>query len=1039
MLGPVEAVHEGQRVELGRRQERCLLGLLLLEAGRAVPIERLMNLLWSDEPPANARAATHTYLARLRAILGQYDIHLVNRGIGYAIEIDPQRVDVHRFTAAIGHARTLTNPIERVSVLRAALKLWRGPLLADVAAPELRERLDAGLREQRLGALELLAEAELANGNHNAVQNELAELAQEHPTRETFTALLMVALYRSGRQADALEAYRRTRAVLVADLGLEPGPELRQLHQRILRDDPDLAVTPPGRVPLAPARRFLPRDVPDFTGRHRELAVMDTLVGAGRDSAGAVLITTVSGTAGVGKTALAVHWANGAAAHYPDGQLYLNLRGYDRRQPMAPVEALEQLLRALGVPPGRIPFNEDEAAGAYRAALAGKRMLVLLDNAGTVDQVRPLLPSSPGSLALVTSRDRLAGLVARDGARRLDLDLLPMADAVTLLTAVLGQDRVGAEPQAAEDLVAACAYLPLALRIAAADLVDRPGRSLAEHVALLVGGDRLATLELDGDSQSAIRAVFDQSYRSLAAEEQRAFRLVGLVPGADFTAAAVASILDTPPDVVDKLLDRLRDAHLVSEPAVGRYALHDLLRDYAAACSAVEDGEDCQAATLDRLAGWYTRWVDPAVRLLYPEVVRLREPDERDHVFADRETAVAWLDAESRNIVATVVAAGKAGLRASWVLADTSRAYFYARRAPFDLIAMSEATRAAAARDDGRATASHDLAMAQASSMLYQSSEAIAWATSAADHSERHGWWDGHAAILSTLSGAYLAIGKLERAVEYGQQALDVSTRIGRVGGQAVGYARLGLVCLLRGQLAAAIDYQERALALHRTSQDLREQAITLGNLAETYQWLGRTDQALACLREAMSLLAGLGHPHIELITRITFAATYRTAGQLDLALEYARPAYDQLADSPDTMGRGHATATLAAILADQGDLADAVAHYRDAVRLTANLHIRHPETEIRIGFADALRRLGDLTEAAAEAILARDTADRSEYALLAALARTVLAEVRLAERDFDQALVEAATAIAAHQALDYPPGEARAQAVRLTAQAHLG
>jgi hypothetical protein len=411
----------------------------------------------------------------------------------------------------------------------------------------------------------------------------------------------------------------------------------------------------------------LPADVTAFTGRRRQLEALDGLLESGADTT-AVVISAIAGTAGVGKTGLAVHWAHRVRDRFPDGQLYVNLRGYAPTPPASPLEALAGVLRALGVAAEQVPVETEQAAGLYRTLLADKRMLVLLDNARDPDQVRPLLPGGPGSLVVVTSRHRLSGLVVKEGACRLTLDVLTPEEANQLLARLLGETRVHAEPAAAAELARACAHLPLALRIAAATLADRPQLSIAGYVAELGQGDRLGALAVDGDEQAAVRAAFDLSYAALAPGARRLFRLLGLVPGPEVTADAAAALTGTLPERAARLLDRLAAAHLIDQDTAGRFAFHDLLRLYAAERARHEDtGEERKAATR-RLLDWYLHTVDAAARMLYPDKLRLplplAEAPRPATPFADHRGALAWceaLAARARGQARTLLAVGSAG------------------------------------------------------------------------------------------------------------------------------------------------------------------------------------------------------------------------------------------------------------------------------------------------------------------------------------------------------------------------------------------
>jgi hypothetical protein len=453
----------------------------------------------------------------------------------------------------------------------------------------------------------------------------------------------MLALYRCGQQAEALRWFERTRSYLADELGADPGPPLAALHQQILCADPALSAGPgsagrpaaagagvgPAALPAGPVPRELPADVSAFTGRAAELRQLDQLLSRRATRAGgpaAAVISAVSGTAGVGKTALAIHWAHRVADQFPDGQLHVNLRGYDPAQPLTAADALAVLLRALGVPDSDIPAGEDRRAACFRSLLAGKRMLVLVDNARTAEQVRPLLPGARTCAVVVTSRDSLVGLVARDGAVRLDLDVLPLDDVISLLRELIGE-RVDAEPAAAVELAGQCSRLPLALRVAAELAAARPGVALAELVAEL--GDQQRRLDLlgaDGDPRTAVRTVFSWSYRRLGPDAARAFRFSGLYPGPDFDAYAIAALMAATADQARRALRELARAHLIHPTGPDRYALHDLLRAYARELVGTEDGDDERHAALTRLCGHNLYAAANAMNTLFPAGRRGRPP-----------------------------------------------------------------------------------------------------------------------------------------------------------------------------------------------------------------------------------------------------------------------------------------------------------------------------------------------------------------------------------------------------------------------------
>jgi DNA-binding SARP family transcriptional activator len=489
ILGPVLVDDGAVAVAVPAARQRVLLAALLVHAGQAVSADALAEVVWDGSPPPAAAGTLRTHVMRLRRVLGpRAGKRLVTRYPGYLVEADEDEIDLLRFSRMCrdGSAAVIAGSWQQASqILAEALGLWRGPALADVPSQLLQRNEVPRLDQLRLQAQEWRIDADLHLGRHAELVPELQSLAAEYPLRERVHACLLLALYRSGRQAEALAAYRQARGALVEELGAEPGPELQQLHQQILTADPALRIAGPATPtaggaarpdPPAPPRQ-LPAAVAGFTGRAAELAALTRMLDqAGADAPGTVVISAVSGTAGVGKTALAVHWAHQVAARFGDGQLYVNLRGFEPfGSPVVPDAAIRGFLDALGLPPGRIPAGAEAQAGLYRGLLAERRMLIILDNASDEQQVRPLLPASPRSLVVVTSRNQLSGLAAANGAQLLTLDVLRHTEAVQMLAARLGSDRAGAEPAAIDRIARLCACLPLALAIAAAGPPPGPG------------------------------------------------------------------------------------------------------------------------------------------------------------------------------------------------------------------------------------------------------------------------------------------------------------------------------------------------------------------------------------------------------------------------------------------------------------------------------------------------------------------------------------------------------------------------------------
>ena len=753
LLGPVGA-WDGQRaIALGPRKQRLVFAVLALEAGRAVDVARLVDLAWPEEPPRTAQHAIQVCVSGLRSALrGADGLDVRLAGSGYLLAADRSVIDAHRFRSLLARARGAAGDAAgdeaRVALLDEALALWSGAALAGTATPAVAERLCAGLEEARLGALEDRLDALLRLGRHRDVLEELRGLVAANPLRERLAGQLMTALYRDGRAAEALDGFRRYRQRLAEDLGLDAGPALRDLELAILRNEAppepggprsEAKVSVPSSVPAIargaagcgpPVPAQLPSAVAGFAGRDSDLAELDALL-ARQAPGGPVVVIT--GMAGVGKTALAVHWAHRHRDDFPDGQLYVNLAGYAPAPPLPPERALAGFLRALGVPAERIPPESDEAAALYRSLLADRRVLVVLDNARGPDQVRPLLPGGAGCLTVITSRDRLAGLAVREGARLLPLGVLRPDEALAVLAAVLGADRVGADPDAAADVAELCACLPLALRIAAAHLTRHARQPLGGLAAELREGNRLSVLSVAGDEQSAVRASFDLSYAALRPAARRTFLLAGLSPGGDLSARAAAALAAVPVETAREVLADLTEAHLMDEDVPGRFGMHDLLRLYAgdrarAELGAPESGSGHRTAVRLLPAGDDRRRAGALPQHAAAAAARAARGRDGDAdgdagiAFAGHADALDWLETERANLVTTVTwAAGHGPREAAWLIADAMRGYFWMRRYAADWLAVAEAGLAAAGgqADDGepRAMAAAHISLAQAQAL----------------------------------------------------------------------------------------------------------------------------------------------------------------------------------------------------------------------------------------------------------------------------------------------------------------------------------
>jgi DNA-binding SARP family transcriptional activator len=607
ILGPLRARRGEQPIRLSAPMPRMLLGVLLTRANTPVPVDVLVDALWTGERDPRAAKKLQLHVHRLRRLLDDPGRIRFDNG-GYTLRVDPGELDAERFESALAEGTDIEEPVRAVGVLRTALRLWRGDPFSDITdLPLLRAEADR-LTERRLTGLAQLYGAELACGHANAIIPELVELAARHPMREQLQGLLMTALYQAGRQAEALEVYHRTRHALVEQLGLEPGNELQRLEHAILTGDPMLEA-PTGPL-ITPAQ--LPADVTDFTGRRAQLATVSHLATAS-DRVATVLVA-ITGKAGVGKTTLAVRAAHRLRVQYPDGQLFVDLRAH--AHPLTPADVLARFLRSLGVDRTAIPDDTEERAALYRSRLSDRRVLIVLDNAECEAQLRPLLPGTPGCAVLITSRTRLAGLT---GARLVDLDIFEADQAVELLARLAGPRRVAMEPAAATEIVRLCGFLPLALRIAGARLGSRRHWPLSRFEADLADEHhRLDKLRL-GDLD--VRASLALSYQSLDGTAQRAFRLLGLLEVRDFAAWAAAAMLDVSQWRAEELVDNLVDMHLLDVAGNGasgqlRYRFDNLLRAYARELARDQETQAHRRTALDRAFGGWLALAEGAARHL---------------------------------------------------------------------------------------------------------------------------------------------------------------------------------------------------------------------------------------------------------------------------------------------------------------------------------------------------------------------------------------------------------------------------------------
>ncbi|HYZ08826.1 MAG TPA: tetratricopeptide repeat protein [Pseudonocardiaceae bacterium] len=707
-----------------------------------------------------------------------------------------------------------------------------------------------------------------------------------------------------------------------------------------------------------------------FTGRAAELAELDRLLATVGETPTAVVISAVSGTAGVGKSALALRWAHQVRAAFPDGQLYVNLRGFDPDQPLSATDALAGFLRALGVAGEVIPLEVEERAAAYRSLLDGRRMLVVLDNASSVEQVRPLLPGAPTCVVVVTSRDSLPGLVARHGAHRLDLDLLPHEDAVALLAALIG-GRVEAEPEAAAMLAELCARLPLALRVAAELAATRPTTSLAQLVSEL--GDeqwRLELLDAGGDAHTAVRGVFSWSYQLLPSSAARVFRLLGMHPGPDFDPWAVAALTNTGRDQAQQIVDMLARAHLIQAPRPGRYSMHDLLRAYATHLATVEDSKTNREAALTRLFDHYLATAATAMDTLIP-AERHRRPHVRPPAtptppMPDPATARAWLDAERVNLVAVTAYTATRGWPGHTVQLSTTLYRYLLVSGHFSdgLTIHTYALHAArhTGKPAGEADALNNLGRIYRQQGHYrQAADHLQQAlTLAREISDRV----GEVRALSTLGTVYHRQGHYQQVTDHLQQALTLARELGDRVGEAYSLLDLGTVYRDQGHYRQAADHLQQALTLARELGDRVGEAYALLALGTVYRRQGHYQQATGHLQQALTLARELGDRVGEAYALLDLGTVYRRQGHYQQATDHHEQAQGLFREVDHPHGEAYALNRVAETLLSIRQPDQARAYHAAALTLASQIGARYEQARAHNGLALTHQADGDLDQA---------------------------------------------------------------------------
>ncbi|MEU4744273.1 BTAD domain-containing putative transcriptional regulator [Actinosynnema sp. NPDC023658] len=906
LLGPVELVSAGgEAVRLGAAKRRTVLAALALELNRVVSGDRLLDVVWDGSPPPQAKAALQGHIAQLRKVLGA-GVALVTRAPGYVLTGERAAVDVFRFEDLLVAARDAPDE-DAVRLLREALALWRGPVLADVPGDHLREAVSARLEELRLVAVQELATRLTRLDRAGEAVSGLRDAVDANPLREALVSRLVLALHLTGRQAEALALFHRTRERLADELGVDPGPELREAYRVVLAGD--AAPTPPvDRVAAEPSREHrapaqLPREHRGFVGREVELSDLDASLN-GQDSAIGLLV----GPAGVGKTALALRWAHGVAADFPDGQLFVNLRGFDETEPLDPRTALVGFLRALGLTDSQIAVDLEDQAAQYRSLLAGRRVLVFLDNARSAEQVRPLLPGSPRCLVLVTSRHRLDDLVVTEGASSLHVPTLPEESAEHLLVALLGRQRTEQEPEAVAELVELCDRLPLALRIAGARLASRPRwtiQSLVDELRDEQG--RLSALSLP-EAGRGVHAALAVSYRELPEGAARLLRRLGLHPGTDLDSYAAAALLDINVVSARTHLRTLAYANLLHESTPDRYSRHDLVRLFTHHLAATESGVDNQVAT-NRLLDYYLHVADRARAHLSDHVRPFGPPEHRPASFPELSShaaALDWFTLEEANLGLALDIALNGGQRErTWQLALCLDAFHFRRGNRLDRLALCRIGLAATRElGDRHAEATFLLRLGSTLADLGRIEEAVRACRRAASLADG----DRHLelAALANLGYCLMADDQLDRAQETILEALEVAREVGDNRSQASIQNNLANVLLRKHQPEEALRHAREALGLFPSAPS-KAHTATLHTVGAASQQLGRADEALESYRAGLALAARLGDRYQEALchraigdvleqSEGTAAARPHWQAALDLYRDLRLPDADDLA-----------------------------------------------------------------------------------------------------------------------------------------------
>lgn len=875
----------GCEIDLGAPAQRSLFGVLALRVNAVISLDRLVGALWGDTAPKSAEGGIYTYVSGLRKALqpgwtrGSDHSVLTSTRTGYSLVLPEDAVDVIRFEAAVAHARrrwSAGDSEQALAQCELAIAEWGGTPLSGAGGPFV-DGERARLESLKLDVDELRAAALIETGSPTAAVTAVSELTAENPLRERLYELWMLALHRSGRQAEALDVYRQARRRLVDELGIEPGPALRRMHQRVLTGDEesDAPATMLTRHTRAVTPAQLPHATAHFTGRADELRTARELcLAAAGDAPGDFSpLLAIDGTAGVGKTALAVHLARQMSDRFPDGQLFLDLRGFDpRAEPLPPEEALDHLLRGLGADVGQLEQDSVAKAALYRSLTAGRRLLVVLDNASDTEQVRPLLPGTKGCVTIVTSRNRLSGLVARDGATRVGVETLTPAESLDLLRRVLGSAVVQADLASAQQVARLCGHLPLALRIAAERIVGSEHYALSDLVEDLQGGRRLDELAAPDDDSSVVRSVFSWSYRALERSDARTFRLLGLHPGTELGVLDSAALLAVDAQTARRLLDRLVRRHLLEQIGSDRYRFHDLLRVYAAECAFRDEPSSTTSAVVDRLLGWYAGSAVAAREVIAPglgDIVVAVDPWCPLQTWTTYDNAMGWVRRELSVLIEALRLAVDRGLHQSAAgLATALGALCHSTSRWSDWLRVVDLGRTAA-RQAGDKLSEGRLAndAGVAYHFLGRHDDAIASHETAIDILERFGDRCDRS-IATNLAVAYSMMGRQLEALPLLEEAISLAHEQGNRLVEASVADSLGAAMSKLGRHDEAVAHGIHSATLLRQGGSEHMLAHALTQLGDSCFRAGRFEEAAGHFDEALQLWRRLGDQWGEMLSQ---------------------------------------------------------------------------------------------------------------------------------------------------------------------------